>query len=81
MSFHYWRNRGHADKRSFVSLAGSYHGETIGALAVTDVAIFRDAYAPSSPRASACRHRWTTLVRPQRRSMRILRGITPRRPR
>ena len=46
MSFHYWRNRGHADKRSFVSLAGGYHGETMGALAVTDVAIFRDVYAP-----------------------------------
>ena len=28
------------------SLAGSYHGETLGALAVTDVALFRDAYAP-----------------------------------
>src|SRR6266581_2246146 len=25
---------------------GSYHGETVGALAVTDVALFRDAYAP-----------------------------------
>ncbi len=46
MSFHYWRNRGHADKRSFVSLEGSYHGETVGALSVTDVAIFSDAYAP-----------------------------------
>ena len=46
MSFHYWRNRGYADKRSFLCLAGSYHGETAGALAVTDVAIFRDAYAP-----------------------------------
>jgi adenosylmethionine-8-amino-7-oxononanoate aminotransferase len=29
-----------------VSLAGSYHGETLGALAVTDVPIFRDVYAP-----------------------------------
>ena len=46
MSFHYWRNRGHADKRSFVSLEGSYHGETVGALSVTDVAIFHDTYAP-----------------------------------
>ena len=46
MSFHCWRNRGRPDKRSFVSLAGGYHGETVGALAVTDVAIFRDAYAP-----------------------------------
>jgi adenosylmethionine-8-amino-7-oxononanoate aminotransferase len=53
MSFHYWRNRGHPDKRSFLSLAGSYHGETVGALAVTDVAIFRDAYAPLLA-SSAC---------------------------
>ena len=46
MSFHSWRNQGLADKREFVCLKGSYHGETIGALAVTDVAIFRDAYGP-----------------------------------
>jgi adenosylmethionine-8-amino-7-oxononanoate aminotransferase len=44
MSFHYWRNTGRTGKTKFVSLQGSYHGETIGALAVTDVAIFRDAY-------------------------------------
>lgn len=46
MSAHYWRNLGKPQKSRFVSLAGSYHGETVGALAVTDVAIFRDAYAP-----------------------------------
>jgi adenosylmethionine---8-amino-7-oxononanoate aminotransferase len=46
MSFHYWANRGKPGKRRFVSLEGGYHGETVGALAVTDVAIFRDAYAP-----------------------------------
>ena len=46
MSFHYWRNSGRGDKKKFVSLQGSYHGETLGALAVTDVAIFRDAYGP-----------------------------------
>ena len=46
MSFHYWRNVGRSDKTEFVSLAGSYHGETLGALSVTDVAIFRDTYAP-----------------------------------
>ncbi|MBP9654628.1 MAG: adenosylmethionine--8-amino-7-oxononanoate transaminase [Rhodocyclaceae bacterium] len=46
MSFHYWRNSGRPGKNRFVSLAGSYHGETLGALAVTDVALFRDAYAP-----------------------------------
>ena len=46
MSFHYWRNSGHPDKREFVCLKGSYHGETLGALRVTDVALFRDAYGP-----------------------------------
>ncbi|MBK7237415.1 MAG: adenosylmethionine--8-amino-7-oxononanoate transaminase [Sterolibacteriaceae bacterium] len=44
MSHHFWRNSGRPQKDRFVSLAGSYHGETIGALGVTDVAIFRDAY-------------------------------------
>ncbi len=46
MSFHFWQNSGRPRKREFVALAGGYHGETVGALAVTDVAIFRDAYAP-----------------------------------
>ncbi|MDR5749325.1 MULTISPECIES: adenosylmethionine--8-amino-7-oxononanoate transaminase [unclassified Caballeronia] len=46
MSFHYWRNRGQTQKREFVCLANSYHGETIGALGVTDVALFKDAYDP-----------------------------------
>ena len=51
MSFHAWRNLGRSEKQEFVCLQGSYHGETIGALAVTDVAIFRDAYGPLLQRA------------------------------
>ena len=46
MAFHYWANRGQPEKRRFVHLEGGYHGETVGALAVTDVPIFRDAYSP-----------------------------------
>ena len=46
MAFHSWANRGRPEKSRFVSLQGGYHGETVGALGVTDVAIFRDAYAP-----------------------------------
>ncbi|HEY4316633.1 MAG TPA: adenosylmethionine--8-amino-7-oxononanoate transaminase [Herbaspirillum sp.] len=46
MSFHAWRNAGLSDKQEFICLRGSYHGETLGALAVTDVALFRDAYGP-----------------------------------
>ena len=44
MSFHSWRNQGHSSKQEFVCLKGGYHGETVGALGVTDVPIFRDAY-------------------------------------
>lgn len=46
MSFHFWRNSGRPEKTGFVSLVNGYHGETIGALAVTDVALFKDTYAP-----------------------------------
>lgn len=46
MSFHYWRNFGQTGKTNFISLQNSYHGETLGALGVTDVAIFKDTYAP-----------------------------------
>jgi len=44
MSAHYWRNSGKPDKMQFISLENSYHGETLGALSVTDVALFRTAY-------------------------------------
>ncbi|WP_077036375.1 adenosylmethionine--8-amino-7-oxononanoate transaminase [Pelomonas sp. KK5] len=50
-SFHSWRNQGLSKKREFVCLKNGYHGETIGALAVTDVQIFRDAYDPLLMRA------------------------------
>lgn len=46
MSFHFWRNSGRPHKTRFVSLANGYHGETLGALSVTDVALFKDIYAP-----------------------------------
>lgn len=51
MSFHHWRNLGRPEKREFVCLRHGYHGETLGALAVTDVAVFRDAYDPLLMRA------------------------------
>lgn len=46
MSFHYWRNRGATTKRHFIALENGYHGETLGALGVTDIALFKEAYAP-----------------------------------
>jgi adenosylmethionine-8-amino-7-oxononanoate aminotransferase len=44
MSVHAWRNAGHAHKNEFICLAGGYHGETLGALGVTDTALFRAPY-------------------------------------
>jgi adenosylmethionine-8-amino-7-oxononanoate aminotransferase len=46
MSMHAWRNAGRPHKNRFVSLAQGYHGETVGALGVTDIPLFRSAYAP-----------------------------------
>ncbi len=46
MSFHYWRNRGRDKKTRFISLGNSYHGETLGALSVGDVALYKETYAP-----------------------------------
>ncbi|MPS49305.1 adenosylmethionine--8-amino-7-oxononanoate transaminase [Methylobacillus sp.] len=46
MSFHYWRNHGETAKTRFLSLQNGYHGETLGSLSVTDIALFKDTYAP-----------------------------------
>lgn len=46
MSFHYWKNSGQTQKTRFITLGNSYHGETLGALAVGDVALYKETYAP-----------------------------------
>ena len=43
MSFHYWRNRGRPRKTRYVTLANSYHGETLGALAVGNVELYKSS--------------------------------------
>lgn len=45
MSYHFHRNRGE-ERPLFVSLSESYHGETLGALAVGDVALYKETYEP-----------------------------------
>jgi adenosylmethionine---8-amino-7-oxononanoate aminotransferase len=46
MSFHHWLNVGRPAKRRFVTLTNSYHGETLGALAVGDVELYKATYRP-----------------------------------
>ncbi|WP_455209372.1 adenosylmethionine--8-amino-7-oxononanoate transaminase [Kaarinaea lacus] len=56
MSFHYWqnmsgRNQGGQSKHKFVTLRNSYHGETLGALSVGDVELYKKTYEPLLMRA------------------------------
>ena len=46
MSYHYWRNGDQAGKTRFITLTNSYHGETLGALAVGDVPLYKETYKP-----------------------------------
>ena len=46
MSFHYWLNQGRPAKKRFITLGNSYHGETLGALAVGDVELYKSLYRP-----------------------------------
>jgi adenosylmethionine---8-amino-7-oxononanoate aminotransferase len=46
MSFHYWRNVGRTAKQRFITLTNSYHGETLGALAVGNVDLYKEIYRP-----------------------------------
>jgi len=46
MAFHWFRNRGVETRTKFVALEGGYHGETLGALAVGDIPLYRRVYAP-----------------------------------
>lgn len=44
MSHHYWRNLGQSEKKRFATLTNGYHGETLGTMAVSDVALYTDTY-------------------------------------
>ena len=46
MSFHSHLNRGDGQRTRFISLTNGYHGETIGALSMGDIPLYRRVYAP-----------------------------------
>jgi adenosylmethionine-8-amino-7-oxononanoate aminotransferase len=46
MAFHWFHNRGEYRRTKFIALENGYHGETIGALAVGDIPLYRRVYAP-----------------------------------
>lgn len=46
MSFQYWHNAGHKEKKKFVSLDRGYHGDTIGAMSVSGSSVFNRVFSP-----------------------------------
>ena len=46
MAFHWLHNRGEHRRTKFIALENGYHGETLGALAVGDIPLYRRVYAP-----------------------------------
>ena len=46
MAFQYWRQRGREARTEFVTLAGAYHGDTIGSVSVGGIDLFHGAYGP-----------------------------------
>ena len=44
MSHHYWRNIGQPQKRRFLTITNGYHGETLGTMSVSDVALYTETY-------------------------------------
>lgn len=46
MSFQYWKNVGEPQRTKFIALENGYHGETMGALSVGDVALYKETFGP-----------------------------------
>ncbi len=46
MSFQYFQQTGFNKKTKFISIQGSYHGETIGALSVGGIDLYKQIYSP-----------------------------------
>jgi adenosylmethionine-8-amino-7-oxononanoate aminotransferase len=85
MAFHWFRNRGAPGRTKFIALENGYHGETLGALAVGDIPLYRRIYAPllaealfaPSPDAYLCEPGETPAQRAQRAAD-ALRGMLER---
>lgn len=45
MALQYWQNIGEPGRTRFVHLVDSYHGDTVGAMSVSDIAVFRSRFS------------------------------------
>ncbi len=46
MAYQYWQNRGDSERRVFVALRHAYHGDTFGAMSVSEASVFTEPFAP-----------------------------------
>jgi adenosylmethionine-8-amino-7-oxononanoate aminotransferase len=46
LAFQFWLHQGHPEKRRFVHLKESYHGDTLGAVGVGGIELFHQIYGP-----------------------------------
>ena len=45
MTLQYWQNLGRPERRRFVRLRHAYHGDTVGAMSLSDIALFKERFA------------------------------------
>ncbi|HVC20493.1 MAG TPA: adenosylmethionine--8-amino-7-oxononanoate transaminase [Vicinamibacterales bacterium] len=46
LAYQYWQNRGEPRRRQFVTLLHAYHGDTIGAMSVSEACVFTAPFQP-----------------------------------
>ncbi len=46
MAWQYWRNTGQPERQSFITLDRAYHGDTVGAMSVSEESSFTDPFKP-----------------------------------
>ncbi len=45
MAVQYWKNKGEMNRNRFISFKGAYHGDTFGAMSVSDRSVFTEAFS------------------------------------
>jgi adenosylmethionine-8-amino-7-oxononanoate aminotransferase len=45
MALHYWRNRGEPRRTRFLRFVDAYHGDTTGAMSLSDIEVFKSSYS------------------------------------